>query len=132
MGVEYGIEPDVDPAEVAAVFRESGLRRPVDDPARIARMVRTANLIVCARLGGRLIGLARSVTDFSFCCYLSDLAVVREQQRNGIGKELIRRTREAIGEESMLLLLSAPEAHAYYPHIGFEKAENAWILHRAR
>lgn len=130
--MDYAIEPSPDAAEVADVFRRSGIRRPVDDPERIGRMIEHANLIVTARHEGRLVGIARALTDFCYCCYLSDLAVDREYQRSGIGVELVRRVREAIGEQSMLLLLAAPEAAEYYPKIGFEKVENGWIINRVR
>jgi len=132
MDITYRIEPSPDAAQVAELFRRSGIRRPVDDVERIGRMIAHANLIVCAYDGERLVGIARALTDFSFCCYLSDLAVDRDYQRRGIGRELVRRVREAIGEESMLLLLAAPNAMDYYPHIGFEKVENAWQIRRQR
>jgi len=80
----------------------------------------------------RLIGIARALTDFSFCCYLSDLAVDVEYQKQGIGRTLIDHVREASGEETQLILLSAPAAHAYYPHIGFEKIDNGWRINRTR
>jgi predicted N-acetyltransferase YhbS len=95
-------------------------------------MVANANLVVCARDGEKLVGIARALTDFSYCCYLSDLAVDREYQRMGIGRELVRLVHEQVGDESMLLLLAAPEAQEYYPHIGFEKVENGWIIRRKR
>lgn len=94
-------------------------------------MIANANLIICARDGTKLVGIARALTDFSYCCYLSDLAVDPDYQRLGIGRELIERTRAAIGDESMLLLLASPEAQNYYPHIGFEAVHNGWIIARA-
>jgi GNAT superfamily N-acetyltransferase len=106
-------------------------RRPVDEPDRIAKMVAHANLFVTARDGGKLVGVARSLTDFTYCCYLSDLAVDKDYQRRGIGRALIEKTREAVGD-SMVLLLSAPQAMAYYPHIGMPKADNAFIFRRRR
>jgi predicted N-acetyltransferase YhbS len=130
--IAYRVNAPLNPESVAAVLRGSGIRRPVDDVDRIRRMVEGGNLIVTAWDGDRLVGIARALTDFSYCCYLSDLAVDAPYQRQGIGKELVRRVREAIGEESMLLLLSAPEAMEYYPKLGFEKATNAWIIHRRR
>lgn len=130
--VTYAIEERVDAAEVADLFRRSGINRPVDDLPRIEKMVAHANLMITARDGERLVGIARALTDFSFCCYLSDLAVDRVRQRQGIGRELVRRVREAIGPDSMLLLLAAPTAMDYYPHIGFDKVENAWTLPRQR
>ncbi len=132
MALVYAIEYKPGADEVAEVFRRSGIRRPVDDAPRIARMIEHANLIVTARDGGRLVGIARALTDFSFCCYLSDLAVDRDCQRSGIGAELVRRVQEAIGEQAMLLLLAAPEAMDYYPGIGFQPVENGWIIPRPR
>ena len=115
--------------EVAEVFRASGIRRPVDDLERISTMITNANLIITARNHvGKLIGIARALTDFSYCCYLSDLAVDKDYQRKGIGQQLINQVQKEIGEQSMLLLLAAPEAAEYYPHIGFEKSGNAWII----
>jgi ribosomal protein S18 acetylase RimI-like enzyme len=130
--IAYRVNVPLNPEAVAAVLRGSGIRRPVDDVDRIRRMVEQANLIVTAWDGERLVGIARALTDFSYCCYLSDLAVDAAYQRQGIGKELVRRVREEIGAESMLLLLAAPEAMGYYPKLGFEEVANAWIIHRQR
>ena len=90
-------------------------------------MCRNANLVVSARLNGELVGLARSLSDFAYCTYLSDLAVAELVQKQGIGKELIRRTREA-APEATLILLSAPAAVQYYPKIGMQRHEAAFIL----
>lgn len=118
-------------AEVLAdLFRRSGIRRPVDDLPRIASMIQHANLMITAWQAGRLVGVARSLTDFCFCCYLSDLAVDRDFQGTGIGRDLVRRTKAAIGDSTMLLLLSAPEAMEYYPKIGMEPVQNGWIINR--
>jgi GNAT superfamily N-acetyltransferase len=122
----------VSPEELAALFRASGIRRPADDLPRLERMIRNANLIIGAYCEGRLVGVARALTDFSYCCYLSDLAVARPHQGRGVGRELLRRVQARIGEESMLLLLSAPEAMAFYPKAGFEAAHNGWMVARRR
>jgi ribosomal protein S18 acetylase RimI-like enzyme len=131
--IVYAVEKGLSVEEFVDVLRRSGLaeRRPVDEPDRVAKMLAHANLIVTARDGGKLVGVARSLTDFAYCTYLSDVAVDRAYQKQGIGKALIDRTREAIGD-SMLLLLSAPKAMTYYPHIGMQKAENAFIYPRKR
>lgn len=107
-------------------------RRPLEDAARVQRMLDHANLTITAWDGEKLVGVARSLTDFSFCCYLSDLAVDESYQRSGIGKELIRRTRQEAGSEATLILLSAPAAMDYYPRVGLEKAENAFVIKRER
>lgn len=105
-----------------------GERRPIDDPDAIEDMLRHANLLVTAWDGRQLIGVARSVTDFSYCCYLSDLAVDQALQRQGIGRELIRNTRQQLGPRCTLILLSAPAATEYYPRLGFTRHQSAWIL----
>ncbi|HEX6978025.1 MAG TPA: GNAT family N-acetyltransferase [Alphaproteobacteria bacterium] len=134
MTIVYAIEDRLDADEFVDVLHRSGLaeRRPVDQPARIEKMLRHANLIVTARDGTKLVGVARSLTDFAYCCYLSDLAVDRAYQRRGIGRRLIDRTREAVGPESMVLLLSAPQAMTYYTHIGMPRADNAFLYPRQR
>lgn len=130
--IAYRLDAPLKPEQVADLFRSSGIRRPAEDLDRIRAMIEHANLTVTAWDDGVLVGIARALTDFRYCCYLSDLAVRREYQGSGIGRELLRRLRERLCEESLVLLLSAPEAADYYPKLGFEKADNAWIIHRRR
>lgn len=129
--ISYVEAPTVSADQLAALFRSSGINRPVDDLPRLEKMLAHANLVIGAYVDGRLAGIARALTDFSYCCYLSDLAVAKDYQRCGIGRELIRRVKQRVGDESMLLLLSAPAAMAYYPKVGLEKVENGWIIKRA-
>lgn len=114
---------------VIELYRAStlGERRPIDDEGRMATMLRHANLVVSAWDGELLVGMARSVSDFAYCTYLSDLAVRQSHQRMGIGKELIRRTQQ-LGGRATVILLSAPAAEPYYPHIGMTKHPSAWVL----
>ena len=130
--VEYHRDVPLDPFDVIRVFNASGINRPTSDVPRIARMFSAPSLVISAWLDGRLVGVCRSLTDFAYCCYLSDLAVDKSVQGQGIGTELIRRTQAAVGEEVSLLLLSAPSAMSYYPQAGFERAENAFIIKRQR
>lgn len=130
--IEYRHNFPLEAADVAAVFDASGIRRPTKDLARIKRMFANANLILSAWHEGKLVGVCRALTDFSYCCYLSDLAVDKAFQKHGIGRELIARVRSTVGEEVALVLLSAPEAMKYYPKVGFEKIENGFIIKRAR
>lgn len=118
--------------ELSELFKSSGIIRPSDDLDRLQEMLENADLIVTARKEGKLVGIARALTDFSYCCYLSDLAVSEEFQHSGIGKKLVEIVAGKIGERCLLLLLSAPGAMEYYPKIGFEKAENAFIIRRKR
>ena len=91
-------------------------------------MLRNADLIITARFGALLVGISRAITDFSYCTYLSDLAVDTAYQRRGIGRELIRRTHETAGLHTTLILLSAPQAETYYPHIGLTKHASCWMI----
>lgn len=104
-----------------------GERRPVGDRERMQKMVQKASLIITARHEGTLVGVARSVSDFVYCTYLSDLAVDQKYQRNGIGKELIRQTKTA-SPQARLILLSAPAAIDYYPAAGFKKHDHCYYL----
>ena len=134
MTITYAIEDGLDAEEFVDVLKRSGLapRRPVDKPDVIRDMVENADLVISARDGeGRLVGVARSVTDFAYCCYLSDLAVDRECQRQGIGKELMARTKEASGGGKItLVLLSAPDGMDYYRKAGLEKFDNCFGIRR--
>jgi predicted N-acetyltransferase YhbS len=127
--ITYRTGNDLDLDAVIELYRAStlGERRPVDDRERMAAMLRHANLIVTAWDGDLLVGIARSLSDFVYCTYLSDLAVRASHQRQGIGRELIRFTREAAPKAS-LILLAAPKAVDYYPRLGFRSHPSAWML----
>ena len=124
----YGNDLAVD--IVIELYNASGLgeRRPVDDPAIFADMLRHGNVTVTAWDGDLLVGISRTLTDFSYVGYLSDLAVRKSHQKLGIGVELIQKTRDKMGPRSMLVLLSAPQAVEYYPRIGFTQHPSAWVL----
>lgn len=132
MSVTYRLEPNLEPEEFIDVLVRSTLaeRRPVSDLDTIRAMLKNANVIATARLNGQLIGVSRAITDFAFCTYLSDLAVDEKHQRQGIGQELIRRTHEAAGLSTILILLAAPKAQSYYPHIGMTRHESCWFIPR--
>ena len=131
--IAYQIEPSLSASEFTDCLVRSTLaeRRPVDKPEIIEGMLRNANVIVTARRDGLLIGVSRAITDFYYCTYLSDLAVDQAWQGQGIGRTLIEKTHEAAGKRTMLLLLSAPAAETYYPHIGMIPHKSAWYLPRS-
>ena len=131
MAVQYLVSVKLEPEQLATLFENSGIRRPTQDMNRLRRMIENANLTVTAWDNERLIGVARALTDFSWCCYLSDLAVDRDYQRQGIGQELVRRVHTEAGEETSLVLVSAPDAMGYYPKIGLEQTNNGWMIKRA-
>jgi len=128
--ITYRVGNDLPVDGVIGLLHASTLaeRRPVDDPSIIADMLRHASLIVSAWDGDRLVGFARTLTDFSYVGYLADLAVASDYQRQGIGRQLIETTRARMGPRSFLVLLAAPAAAGYYPHVGFNPHPSAWIL----
>jgi GNAT superfamily N-acetyltransferase len=130
--IEYRHNFPLDPREIVKVFDRSGITRPTKDLPRIARMFAGADLVISAWDSDRLIGVCRALTDYSYCCYLSDLAVDSDYQHKGIGKRLIDMVREVTGDEVSLILLSAPDAMNYYPKIGMSQAQNAFRIKRAR
>ncbi|QXJ22625.1 GNAT family N-acetyltransferase [Actinomadura graeca] len=122
-----GASLDVD--TVIAVYDDSGLgeRRPTRDRGRMAAMLANADIVMAAYADGELVGIARSISDFSYATYLSDIAVARSYQRSGVGRALISATRQE-APSAKLILLSAPAAVDYYPHIGFRPHHSAWTL----
>jgi ribosomal protein S18 acetylase RimI-like enzyme len=131
MPIVYALKPELSTAEFRAVLVAStlGARRPVNEPARLEKMLRQADVIVTARDEARLVGVSRAITDFAYCCYLSDLAVDSAYQHQGIGKRMIAETRSAAGESAMLLL-AAPAAEGYYRKIGMKHFNSCWLLSR--
>ena len=128
--IKYSSEQQPKTEQIIELYRSSGISRPIDDFERIRRIYQNSNLVVTAWDDEILVGVARSITDFAYCCYLSDLAVRSDYQRKGIGKRLIELTKESASDQSMLLLLSAPGAMQYYPKIGFGEVKNGFIINR--
>jgi predicted N-acetyltransferase YhbS len=127
--ISYRTGNVLDLDDVIELYRAStlGQRRPIDDRARMELMLRNANLVVTAWEEDLLVGISRSLSDFTYVTYLADLAVRESHQRQGIGKELIRRTQDA-SAPATIILLAAPAAEQYYPHIGFQHHPQAWRL----
>lgn len=133
MSIAYRIEPDLSAAEFVDVLERStlGERRPLDEPDTITAMLRHASVIVTARdETGLLVGVSRAISDFSYCTYLSDLAVDQAFQKQGIGRALIERTHDETGRCTTLILLAAPAAKDYYPHIGMSPHDSCWVTDR--
>jgi ribosomal protein S18 acetylase RimI-like enzyme len=119
-------------ADVAEVFKKSGIKRPYEDIERVQRMIDNSDIIISAWDDKKMIGIARAITDYSYCCYLSDLAVDQEYQNQGIGKQLVNKLQIILGEEPSLVLLSSPGAIEFYPRIGFEKTDKAYVIARKK
>jgi len=130
MEIAYKLDTIPDTDLIIELYNSSGINRPTNDKERITKMYSNSNLIVTAWDKNKLVGISRSLTDFCYCCYLSDLAVRKEYQKYGIGKKLIALTKENIGDQVMLLVLSAKTSMDYYPKIGFQKVDNGFIIKR--
>lgn len=132
MEITYKDSKDIKAEDISRVFRTSGIKRPYQDLDRLERMLQNSDIVITAWQDEKMIGIARALTDYSYCCYLSDLAVDLDYQKRGIGQKLINIVREKIGEESSLVLLSAPGAVDYYPKVGFTHNERAFVIARAK
>jgi N-acetylglutamate synthase-like GNAT family acetyltransferase len=130
--ITYKLNCPLDADELIRVFETSGINRPSKDRDRIQRMLDNSNLIISAWDDGSLIGVCRALTDFSYCCFLSDLAVDRKYQHAGVGKEMLSRLRAEIGDEVSLIIQAAAASMSYYPRLGFEKMENGFMIARKR
>nr|WP_068891964.1 GNAT family N-acetyltransferase [Pedobacter panaciterrae] len=130
MNITYKTDVLPSVTEIIDLYDNSGLVRPTTDEERIIQMYKNSNLVVTAWDQDQLVGIARSLTDFCYCCYLADLAVNKAYQKLGIGKEIVKLTKASIGDRSMLLLLAAPTASEYYPKIGMNQVNNGFIINR--
>jgi GNAT superfamily N-acetyltransferase len=132
MEIQYRSDVAITAEQFIDVLKRStlGERRPVNDPQRIQKMLDHGNVLVTAWSGNTLVGVSRALTDFSYCCYLSDLAVDEAYQHKGIGKELVRLTHEEAGPQAALILLAAPAAETYYPKIGMEQFDHCFLIKR--
>ena len=132
MNIEYKINEPITSEQFVGLLERSSLseRRPIHNSDCMEGVVKNSNLVVSAWYGDELIGIARSVTDFYYACYLSDLSVDQKYQKNGVGKRLLVLTQEQLNEECNLILVAAPDANSYYEHLGFENNPRCWVLGR--
>ena len=132
MNIEYKINKAISADQFIELLFDSklGERRPINDKDCILGMINNSNLIVTAWDDGKLVGIARSMTDFHYACYLSDLAVHNKYQKQGIGKNLQTITQSQLGDKCKLILIAAPNANSYYDHIGFTNNVRCWVLER--
>ncbi|MBW7469467.1 GNAT family N-acetyltransferase [Marinobacter sp. F4218] len=130
MTIEFKVNHPVTADQFIGLLESStlGERRPMQDRACLEGMVANSNLIVSAWDGSLLVGVARSVTDFHYACYLSDLAVREDYQRSGIGKRLQLLTQSQLGPHCKVILLAAPAASTYYGRLGYAHNERCWLL----
>ena len=130
MAINYFKDKLISVDQAIDLYKKStlGERRPIHNRKAFENMYKYANLIISAWDGDKLVGIARSLTDFSYVAYLSDLAVDVQYQKQGIGKQLIEKTKSDLEPECMLVLLAAPKAREYYGPLGFEQHPSAWIL----
>jgi len=127
--IEYRVVENLDVEVARDLYRNCtlGARRPIEDDARFSQMLQNANLVVAAWDDELLVGIARTLTDWSYVSYVADLAVRESHQKRGIGTELLRRTREA-APQTQLVLFAAPQAVDYYERIGFTRHPSGWVL----
>jgi ribosomal protein S18 acetylase RimI-like enzyme len=132
MDIVYKETKEISALDLSRVFERSEMSRPFKDMDRLERMINHADIIITAWIDDQMVGVARAITDYSYCCYLSDLAVDKEYQKLGIGKNLVELLQRKLGEEVSLVLLSAPTAIDYYPRIGFNSTDKAFLIPRQK
>lgn len=127
--IRYSTTETITVAQFRDVLERStlGERRPLDREDTLDAMLTNASLLATAWDGESLVGIARSVTDFAYCCYISDLAVDEAYQRQGIGRQLIEATAQRLGPQCKIILLAAPKADSYYGGVGFQRHPRAWV-----
>lgn len=130
--IHYQNNKELSAEDLSKVFEASGIKRPFQDLERLQKMIDHADIIISAWDEDKLVGIARAITDYVYCCYLSDLAVDDKYQKLGIGKKLVELLRESLGPEVSLVLLSAPAALDYYPRIGFTQTDRGFVIARER
>lgn len=130
MEIIYKHNAKIEVLEAIELYKKStlGERRPIDRLDIFEGMIKNANLVISAWHKERLVGIARSLTDFTYVAYLADLAVDQAYQRQGIGKRLIEETRQRLDKECMIVLMAAPQANEYYSPLGFQHHPRAWVL----
>ena len=132
MNIEYSDKKRPTANEVIELYDNAGLPRPTYDKERMQRMFEKSNLIVTAWDNELLVGVSRSITDWVWACYLSDHAVRDDYKKEGIGRKLLSLTKEKVGDQSVVLLLSVPTAMEYYLGVGFKKQESSFIIDREK
>ena len=132
MEITYKVDIIPTPEQIIELYNNAALQRPTNDPERIKKMFENSNLVVSAWDENKLVGVCRSITDWVWCSYLADLAVSPDYKKSGIGKKLIALTKEKVGEQSMILLLSVPTAMDYYPKCGFKKEDRSFMIPRMK
>ncbi len=130
MEITYAFDRKPTAGQFAQVFAESGIRRPHEDLVRMQQMLDRCDILATAWAGQQLVGVARTLTDFVFCAYLSDLAISLNHQKQGIGRALVELTRTRLSDQVALILLAAPTANEYYAKIGFEHQPRCWVINR--
>ncbi|MGH2646509.1 MAG: GNAT family N-acetyltransferase [Ginsengibacter sp.] len=127
MNITYKVAVIPTTEEIIELYDDAQLPRPTNDSERIKKIYQNSNLIISAWDNELLAGISRSVTDWNWSCYLADLAVRQDYQKFGIGKKLVELTKQEVGDQTMIILLSVPTAMKYYPKIGFTKLNNSFI-----
>jgi len=118
MTIIYKLNHPIAPKDAVDIYRRAGLQRP-QDIRIIKNILQHSNVIVTAWAVATLVGLLRAMTDFSFDCYLNDLAVDSVYQRQGIGRGMVEQLAKLLDDKVLIMLISSPDAIGFYESIGF-------------
>ena len=130
MTITYSFDNTIPLADLCSLYQDSFLEspRPIEDAETMKNMLKNATILVSAWDKKTLVGVCRSLSDFAYVTYVSDLAVHKNYQRRGIGKQLLQHVQEKSGLKCKLVLLSNTQANSYYPELGFNHHNRAWTI----
>jgi len=131
MPVTYATNGPVTPQEILTLLAFGGFPRPLNDPERIQRMLENGSFYVTARDEGRLVGFVRCLTDYAYYGLVTEVAVAPSHKGKGVGREMLRITRETATPKATLILTSSGEGLPYYKHLGREWDAKAFRLRRS-
>lgn len=109
--------------EVVSLYREVGWTAYKDDAPTLEAALAGSSCVVAARRDGRLIGLARVISDGATICYLQDVLVHPSAQRAGVGRALVLATLEPYVSvrQKVLLTDDQPGQRAFYESLGYRE-----------
>lgn len=100
------------------------------DPEDARKGIEDSLYCVCAKDGGKVVGMARVIGDGRITFYVQDVIVREEYQGRGIGSEIMKRVMEYIhshaGKGAVIGLCSRNGKEHFYSRFGFHARPNEW------
>ena len=111
-------------------YQQTHFDKPIAGAARLQVMIDETQLVLSVWDDEHLIGFARCLTDFEYCCYLSDILILPAYEGHQIGRQLIATLQAYIGPRVTLSLRAADSAVGFYERINLPHADNMFRIGR--